>query len=95
MRAQLINDAFSLSQATLLNANLPLELVNYLSNEFEYLPWSVFLNRVKFYLDMLSSNQLNIDLKVYFSKLVEPFYVKLGWFERKINDQWLEKYVYF
>ncbi len=90
-RAQLINDIFSLSQATLINADLPLELVKYLANEFEYLPWSVFLNRVSFYLDMLSSSQLVIDLKSYFSSLVKAYYEKLTWFENNYDHDWLEK----
>lgn len=92
MRAQLINDIFSLSQATLVRSDLPLEMIDYLSNELEFLPWSVFLNRIRFYLDMLSSSQMVMDLKKYLASTVSPFYKKLGWFEDINNDQWLDKY---
>ncbi len=92
MRAQLINDIFSLSQATLVRSDLPLEMIDYLSNELEFLPWSVFLNRIRFYLDMLSSSQMVMDLKKYLVSTVTPFYKKLGWFEDINNDQWLDKY---
>ena len=92
-RAQLINDIFNLSQATLVRPDLPLDMISYLSNEIEFLPWSVFLNRIKFYLDMLSSSQMVMDLKRYLASTVTPLYKKLGWFEDVNNDQLLDKYV--
>ena len=68
-------------------------MISYLSNEIEFLPWSVFLNRIKFYLDMLSSSQMVMDLKRYLVSTVTPLYKKLGWFEDVNNDQLLDKYV--
>lgn len=93
MRAQLINDIFSLSQATMVRSDLPLEMIGYLTDELEFLPWSVFLNRIKFYLEMLSSSQMILDLKKYLAATVTPLYQKLGWFEDYKNDQWLDKYL--
>ena len=90
-RAQLVSDSFSLSQATMLDADLPLELIKYLSSEFDYLPWNVFLSRVKFYTDMLGSSQVNGDLQSYLSHLVEPYYKKLGW-DEDLSQEWLDRY---
>lgn len=40
-RGHLLNDAFSLAEATLLSYDIALTLTNYLKNETEYVPWSV------------------------------------------------------
>jgi hypothetical protein len=91
-RAQLINDIFSLSQTAIISPDLPLELIGYLKNEFEFLPVAAFLTRIKYFLDMLSSNQLNLDLKTYLASLINPVYEQIGWYENTTNvDHWLLK----
>lgn len=88
-RAQLINDIFSLSRGLYVGAEMPLELIEYLKNENDYLPWAVFLNRIKYYLDMLDLTEINGDLCEYLIELIEPYYRRLGW-EPKSTDTWVE-----
>ncbi|KAJ6640396.1 Glutamyl aminopeptidase, partial [Pseudolycoriella hygida] len=53
-RAHLINDVFSLAEATLIDYDVALELTSYLTNESEYVPWSV-----------ASTNLLNLKSRLY------------------------------
>ena len=68
----------------------PLDLVKYLSNEFDYLPWSAFFNRIGFYVNMLDTTKLNGDLQAYISGLVEPYYKKVDWID-DIKQDWLDR----
>jgi aminopeptidase N len=90
-RAQLVSDSFSLSQATQLDATIPLELIKYMSKEIDYLAWNVLLSRVKFYTDMLGASRLNGDMQMYLTRLVEPYYKKLDWDEMPSKDEWLDR----
>lgn len=89
-RAQLINDVFALSTATLIEASLPLEMAQFLVDETEYPPLNLFLARVRFYSDYLEASSFSGDLSSYFAKLIEPTYKRLTWFEQE-TDTWLEK----
>lgn len=93
-RAQLINDAFSLSQAGYINANYPLGIMKYLSKETDYLPWNVLLNEGGFtYVqNVLESLSEFRDFKSIVAGLVEAYYIKLGW-EEKQSDGWMDKVV--
>lgn len=90
-KAQLISDAFSLAQSNQINPVIPLILSTFLSEETDYLPWKVFLNRIKFYTDNLESTGVNVFLNRYLVKLVELYYNKLGWSENK-NSSWTDRY---
>jgi hypothetical protein len=89
MRAQLINDIFSLAQANKVNATKPFDFIEYISgNENEYLVWSVCLSRIQLYIDLLESTELYGQFKSYLLKLIEPVYARLTWNDRP-NDKWL------
>ena len=90
MRSQLINDAFSLAQANKLSPIKPFELINYLNNENEYLPWSTFVNGLNFYIDMLGSTDSYGDFIAYISNVIQPIYNKLTWSTGE-HDSWLDK----
>lgn len=45
-RAHLLNDAFSLAEATQLNYDVPLNLTKYLAGETENVPWSVAASKL-------------------------------------------------
>lgn len=90
VRSQLINDVFSLSQANKVDTNKPFELIKYLSNENEYLPWYSFLSRVDFYMDMIGSSEIYGDFRDYILDLVRPIYFKLTWYDDKTDD-WLTR----
>lgn len=85
---------FSLSQSAQVSADLPLRLVNYLSSEFEYLPWNVFLSRSKFYTDMLDHTRFSSSIQKHFSKIVKPYYSKFNdWYGNDTSKEtWLDRY---
>lgn len=45
-RAHLLNDAFSLAEATQLDYEVPLNLTRYLANETENVPWNVAASKL-------------------------------------------------
>lgn len=45
-RAHLLNDAFSLAEATQLDYSVALDLTRYLDNELEFIPWSVAYSKL-------------------------------------------------
>ncbi len=91
IKTQLINDVFSLSQSKLISAQIPLDLIKFLSKELDYLPWRIFINRVKFYIDILDGSEVYADLQLFLSQLVEPYYKKLGW-QDDTNQKWLDRF---
>jgi aminopeptidase N len=90
MRSQLINDAFGLAQANKLDPIKPFELINYLNNENEYLPWSTFVSGLNFYIDMLGSTDSYGDFVSFISSVIQPIYDKLTW-SSSDHDSWLDK----
>lgn len=52
-RAALLDDAFSLARASVLDYSIPLKLAIYLSKEREYLPWKTTLNSLSYLNNML------------------------------------------
>lgn len=91
IRAQLINDIFSLAQANKIDPIKPFELIKYLSNEFEYLPWNTFIKRLNYYIDMIESTEIYGDFNDYILKLVKPIYDELKWETDLTNDSWLKR----
>ena len=90
-RAQIIHDAFSFSQANLIETTQPFEIIKYMSEETEYLPWRTGINRLSYVIDMLESNGAFGNFQKYMITLVTPIYNKLGWVELP-EDSWLERY---
>ena len=74
----------------MLDGVTPLNLIKYMSNEIDYLPWNVLLSRVKYYTDMLGSTRVSGDMQMYLSKLVEKYYKKLGWDDDE-SQEWLDR----
>ncbi len=92
-RAQLISDAFSLCQAGYVNARIPLDLIEYMSKELDFLPWSTLVsNRISFFIDMLISSEFYGEFKSYAGNLVKPYYKKLGWIEDRVKDEWPDRF---
>jgi len=90
-RAQIINDAFSFGQANLINVTKPFEIIKYLSDEVEYLPWITSINRLRYSIDILETTSVYSQFQAYLSNLIVPIYNKLGW-EIKPSDSWLNRY---
>ncbi|XP_021954471.1 endoplasmic reticulum aminopeptidase 2 [Folsomia candida] len=78
-RASLIDDAFTLCKAGLVDANIPLELSQYLSKETEYVPWATALEHFRSWSKVLYERKAHRPLIQYVQKLTEPIYKKVGW----------------
>ncbi|XP_073803298.1 thyrotropin-releasing hormone-degrading ectoenzyme isoform X2 [Danio rerio] len=78
-RAGLIDDVFNLARAGYLPQNVPLQMISYLSQEPEFLPWHA-ASRALYQLDKLLDRTLDHSLfSDYVLRQVEPKYHKLGW----------------
>ncbi|XP_074126629.1 thyrotropin-releasing hormone-degrading ectoenzyme isoform X3 [Sminthopsis crassicaudata] len=78
-RAGLIDDAFSLARAGYLPQNIPLEIIKYLSEEKDFLPWHA-ASRALYPLDKLLDRMENYNVfNEYILKQVATMYIKLGW----------------
>lgn len=91
IRAQLINDIFSFSQANLINFLRPINLLGYLKMEDDYLPWYIAINKINKLIDLIDSTPLYGQFRNYVIQLMTPIYKKLGWNEI-ISDSWLDRY---
>ncbi|NXA39983.1 AMPE aminopeptidase, partial [Eudromia elegans] len=79
-RAGILDDAFSLARAGLVNYSIPLDLTKYLTNEADYLPWHRAISAVTYLADMLEDDtNLYLLFKDYFRSLVKPIVNQLGW----------------
>ncbi|KFV75904.1 Glutamyl aminopeptidase, partial [Struthio camelus australis] len=79
-RAGILDDAFSLARAGLVNYFVALELTKYLTNETDYLPWHRAISAVTYLADMLEDDtNLYLQFKDYFRFLVKPIVNQLGW----------------
>ncbi|XP_059361420.1 thyrotropin-releasing hormone-degrading ectoenzyme-like isoform X1 [Carassius carassius] len=78
-RAGLIDDVFNLARAGYLPQNIPLQMILYLSQESEFLPWHA-ASRALYQLDKLLDRTEDHSLfSDYVLRQVEPKYHKLGW----------------
>ncbi|NXJ94602.1 AMPE aminopeptidase, partial [Corythaixoides concolor] len=79
-RAGILDDAFSLARAGLVNYTVPLELTKYLINETDYLPWYRLISSVT-YLSYMLEDETNLysQFQEYFRYLVKPIVDQLSW----------------
>jgi aminopeptidase N len=79
-RATLIDDAFNLAKAEYLNQTLYLELISYLINENESLPFQVVTDSLSFLNTMLSQDYMAFSrLKEFCKRLYQKSYDRLAW----------------
>uniref|UniRef100_A0A8C3F125 Aminopeptidase n=1 Tax=Chrysemys picta bellii TaxID=8478 RepID=A0A8C3F125_CHRPI len=84
-RAGLIDDAFNLARAGYLPQNIPLEIIRYLSEEKDFLPWHA-ASRALYPLDKLLDRTENYNIfNEYILKQVAAMYLKLGWPTNNLN----------
>ncbi|XP_066255197.1 endoplasmic reticulum aminopeptidase 2-like isoform X2 [Euwallacea similis] len=82
-RANLIDDAFTLCRAGLLNATIPLELSTYLVKENEYVPWATALEHFQNWARTMSES-LPYKLFLNFMRnLLRPIAKFVGWQQSK------------
>ncbi|KAM6428983.1 glutamyl aminopeptidase [Rhynochetos jubatus] len=79
-RAGILDDAFSLARAGLVNYTVPLELTKYLQNETDYLPWNRAISSVTYLANMLGDDPILYPrFQEYFRYLVKPIVDQLHW----------------
>lgn len=64
-RAQLLDDAYNLARATLLDYKLAFNLTVYLKEDNEYLPWEAFLDAFMYIGNMLAKTPVQGTFKVF------------------------------
>ncbi|XP_032913367.1 thyrotropin-releasing hormone-degrading ectoenzyme [Catharus ustulatus] len=84
-RAGLIDDAFNLARAGYLPQNIPLEIMRYLSEEKDFLPWHA-ASRALYPLDKLLDRTESYNIfNEYILRQVASMYLKLGWPSNNLN----------
>ncbi|ELK33244.1 Thyrotropin-releasing hormone-degrading ectoenzyme [Myotis davidii] len=84
-RAGLIDDAFSLARAGYLPQSVPLEIIRYLSEEKDFLPWHA-ASRALYPLDKLLDRMEKYNVfNEYILRQVATTYIKLGWPKNSFN----------
>ncbi|XP_028128898.1 endoplasmic reticulum aminopeptidase 2-like isoform X2 [Diabrotica virgifera virgifera] len=82
-RASLIDDAFSLSRAGVLNVSVALELSLYLNNERDYAPWAAAIEHLKSWARRLSESLAYKSFLKYMRLLLTPVTKYVGWNKNK------------
>uniref|UniRef100_A0A182MFT0 Aminopeptidase N n=1 Tax=Anopheles culicifacies TaxID=139723 RepID=A0A182MFT0_9DIPT len=77
-RAQLINDAFNLARANRHDMALTLDLLRYLANENEYVPWAAANGVLNYFYNKLRGTANYHDFIVYVDALIGPVFESLG-----------------
>ena len=88
-RAQILNDAFSLAQAGLLNYSTALSLTRYLQQEDDYIPWYAALHVLGYLDHIMGRTAAYGDLKKYVIGELNSTYNRLG-FVANDSDSFLD-----
>ncbi|KAM8895416.1 aminopeptidase N-like isoform 1-T3 [Spinachia spinachia] len=73
-RAQIIDDAFNLAKAKIINITLALTTTKYLSKERDYIPWVSALRNVNYFILMFDRTEVYGALQTYFKKQIQPLF---------------------
>lgn len=83
-RGQIIDDAFTLARAKILNITLALRTTLYLSKEKEYIPWESAIRNLEYFFLMFDRTEVRGPLEAYLRRKVEPLFhhfkgITLNW----------------
>ncbi|XP_054475304.1 aminopeptidase N-like [Anoplopoma fimbria] len=73
-RAQIIDDAFNLARAKIINTTLALRTTKYLSKERDYIPWESALRNLNYYILMFDRTEVYGALQSYLKKQIQPLF---------------------
>lgn len=88
-RAQIVDDLFNLARASVIDYELALDIIEYLSTETNYLPWTAAFNGYNYLVIRLGVDTANFA--TYIRDLTAKAYNALG-FEEKTSDTTLDIY---
>ncbi|XP_017334522.1 aminopeptidase N [Ictalurus punctatus] len=73
-RAQILDDAFTLARASIINITLALRTTKYLSMEREYIPWEAALRSLSSLFAVFDRNEVYGPMQAYLRKQVKPLF---------------------
>ncbi|XP_071369656.1 aminopeptidase N-like [Centroberyx affinis] len=73
-RAQIVDDAFNLARAKIINTTLALRTTKFLFNERDYVPWESALRNLNYYIVMFDRTEVYGALQGYFKKQIQPLF---------------------
>uniref|UniRef100_A0A4W4GAF0 Aminopeptidase n=1 Tax=Electrophorus electricus TaxID=8005 RepID=A0A4W4GAF0_ELEEL len=85
-RAQIIDDAFSLSRAKIISTTVALSTTKYLSKETEYVPWESAVRNLNHFSDMLEQTEVYDAMQNYLRQKVQPLFT----YFKKITSDWTQ-----
>ena len=88
-RAALIDDIFALSRATLVNVTDAYEMIRYLKNETEFVPWKMALAAMNQQEVLFAEHDILADVQQYFLDLILPIYDQIGWTPANQSTEWV------
>uniref|UniRef100_A0A667XA33 Aminopeptidase n=1 Tax=Myripristis murdjan TaxID=586833 RepID=A0A667XA33_9TELE len=73
-RAQIMDDAFNLARAKVINTTMALRTTKYLFNETDYIPWESALKNFNYYILMFDRTEVYGALQAYLKKQIRPLF---------------------
>lgn len=73
-RAQIIDDAFNLARAKIINTTLALRSTKYLSKERDYIPWESALRNLEYFILMFDRTEVYGAFEAYLRKQIQPLF---------------------
>ncbi|XP_029952160.1 aminopeptidase Ey-like [Salarias fasciatus] len=73
-RAQIIDDAFNLARARIIDTTLALRTTKFLNKEVEYMPWETATRNLDFFYLMFDRSEVYGPMQAYIRKQVEPLF---------------------
>ncbi|KAM4744489.1 aminopeptidase Ey-like [Anableps anableps] len=94
-RAQIIDDAFNLAKARIVNTTLALRTTTFLNKEVEYMPWETAKRNLDYFFLMFDRSELYGPMQAYLKKQVTPLFhyfqdLTLNW--TKIPEKHTDQY---
>uniref|UniRef100_A0A8C5D891 Aminopeptidase n=1 Tax=Gouania willdenowi TaxID=441366 RepID=A0A8C5D891_GOUWI len=83
-RAQIIDDAFNLARAKIVNTTLALRTTQFLDKEVEYMPWEIASRNLNYFTLMFDRSEVYGPMTAYIKKQVTPLF---NYF-KNITDTW-------
>ncbi|KAK5873553.1 hypothetical protein PBY51_018587 [Eleginops maclovinus] len=83
-RAQIIDDAFNLARAQVVNTTLALRTTMFLDKEVEYMPWETARRSLNYYFLMFDRSEVYGAMQAYLKQQVEPLFNHF----KNITDNW-------
>uniref|UniRef100_A0A8C1G920 Aminopeptidase n=1 Tax=Cyprinus carpio TaxID=7962 RepID=A0A8C1G920_CYPCA len=83
-RAQILDDAFNLARASIINITLALRTTKYLLHERKYIPWEAALRNLNYFFQLFDRSEVYGAMQAYLKKQVKPLFEYFG----NISSNW-------